>query len=242
MRALATVISRLPLHQQLAATACLCCLISSLALVGLAAQSSSHSQATLQGEYGQAVAEQLAQRLGAEMATGDRLGIAGELNKLAEQKRIVAARALDVDKRELVAVGDQNSSSSIFQAPIMIAGDQAGVAEVALSTAISDSTQFQFVLSLSGLAILLSIAVYLITRTLALRLGKNLQAVAAELGVVGDTEQVSANEIEALRERVAALPLDLLKPPTQQQNLGDQHYVETAILFIHFRSLPGYLK
>jgi hypothetical protein len=99
------------------------------------------------------VAEQLARRLGAEMATGDRLGIAGELNKLAEQKRIVAARALDVDKRELVAVGDQKSSSSIFQAPIMIAGDQAGVAEVALSTAISDSTQFQFVLSLSGLAI-----------------------------------------------------------------------------------------
>ncbi len=242
MRALATVISRLPLHQQLAATACLCCLISSLALVGLATQSSSHSQATLQGEYGQAVAEQLARRLGAEMATGDRLGIAGELNKLAEQKRIVAARALDVDKRELVAVGDQKSGSSIFQAPIMIAGDQAGVAEVTLSTAISDSTQFQFVLSLSGLAILLSIVVYLITRTLALRLGKNLQAVAAELGVIGDTEQVSANEIEALRERVAALPLDLLKPPTQQQSLGDQHYVETAILFIHFRSLPGYLE
>ena len=242
MRAVTTVFSSLPLHQQLAATACLCCLISSLALVALAAQSSHHSQASLQGEYGQAVAEQLARRLGSEMASGDRLGIAGELNKLAEQKSIVAARALDVDKRELAAVGDQKSSSLIFQAPVMIAGDQAGIAEVAVNTAVRDSTQFQFVLSLSGLAILLSIAVYLITRTLALRLGKNLQAVAAELGVVGDTKEVSTNEIEALRERVAALPLDLLKPPSGEHHKGDQHYVETAILFIHFRSLPGYLE
>ena len=81
------------------------------------------------------------------MASGDRLGIAGELNKLAEQKSIVAARALDVDKRELAAFGDQKSSGLIFQAPVMIAGDQAGIAEVAVNTAVRDSTEFQFVLS-----------------------------------------------------------------------------------------------
>ena len=242
MRAVTTAFRSSPLHQQLAATACLCCLISSLALVALAAQSSSHSQANLQSEYGKAVAEQLARRLGVELATGDRLGIAGELSKLTEQQSIVAARALDVDKRELAAVGKQQTSSLIFQAPIVIAGDQAGIAEVALNTAIRDSTQLRFVLSLSGLAILLSIAVYLTTRTLALRVGKNLQAVAAELGAVGDAQKVSTNEIEALRERVAALPLDLLRPPSEKQYEGTQHYVETAILFIHFRSLPGYLE
>ena len=242
MRAVTTAFRSSPLHQQLAATACLCCLISSLALVALAAQSSSHSQANLQSEYGKAVAEQLARRLGVELATGDRLGIAGELSKLTEQQSIVAARALDVDKRELAAVGKQQTSSLIFQAPIVIAGDQAGTAEVALNTAIRDSTQLRFVLSLSGLAILLSIAVYLTTRTLALRVGKNLQAVAAELGAVGDAQNVSTNEIEALRERVAALPLDLLRPPSEKQYEGNQHYVETAILFIHFRSLPGYLE
>ena len=193
MRAVTTAFRSSPLHQQLAATACLCCLISSLALVALAAQSSSHSQANLQSEYGKAVAEQLARRLGVELATGDRLGIAGELSKLTEQQSIVAARALDVDKRELAAVGKQQTSSLIFQAPIVIAGDQAGIAEVALNTAIRDSTQLRFVLSLSGLAILLSIAVYLTTRTLALRVGKNLQAVAAELGAVGDAQNVSTN-------------------------------------------------
>lgn len=242
MRALITAFSNLPLHQQLATVACLCCLVSSLALVALAAQSSSYAQANLQGEYGRSVAEQLARRLGTEMATDDRLGMVGELNKLTEQRSIAATRALDVEGNELAAAGNRELGTFSYRAPIVIAGDQAGIAEVALNTTTQDSTQFQFLLSLSGLAILLSIAVYLATRTLALRLGRNLQAVAAELGSVGDPTAVSINEVEALRERVAALPLDLLKPPSVDSSRADHHYVTTAILFIHFRSLPGYLE
>lgn len=242
MRALITAFNNLPLHQQLATVACLCCLVSSLALVALAAQSSRYAQANLQGEYGRSVAEQLARRLGTEMATDDRLGMVGELNKLTEQRSIAATRALDVEGNELAAAGNRELGKFAFRAPIVIAGDQAGIAEVALNTTTQDSTQFQFLLSLSGLAILLSIAVYLATRALALRLGKNLQAVAAELGSVGDPTAVSINEVEALRERVAALPLDLLKPPSVNSSRADHHYVSTAILFIHFRSLPGYLE
>ena len=242
MRALTTAFNNLPLHQQLATVACLCCLLSSLALVALAGQSSAYTRANLQAEYGRAVAEQLARRLGTEMATGDLLGVVGELNKLTEQRGIAATRALDVDGNELAVAGDRELGEFSFSSAIVIAGDQAGVAEVALNTAAQDRTQFQFLLSLSGLAILLSIAVYIATRALALRLGKNLQDVAAELGAVGDDTSVSANEVAALRERVAALPLDLLKPPAMEASQGDQHYVTTAILFVHFRSLPGYLE
>ena len=242
MRALTTAFNNLPLHQQLATVACLCCLLSSLALVALAGQSSAYTRANLQAEYGRAVAEQLARRLGTEMATGDLLGVVGELNKLTEQRGIAATRALDVDGNELAVAGDRELGKFSFSSAIVIAGDQAGVAEVALNTAAQDRTQFQFLLSLSGLAILLSIAVYIATRALALRLGKNLQDVAAELGAVGDDTSVSANEVAALRERVAALPLDLLKPPSMEASQGDQHYVTTAILFVHFRSLPGYLE
>ena len=242
MRALMTAFNNLPLHQQLATVACLCCLLSSLALVALAGQSSAYTRANLQAEYGRAVAEQLARRLGTEMATGDLLGVVGELNKLTEQRGIAATRALDVDGNELAVAGDRELGEFSFSSAIVIAGDQAGVAEVALNTAAQDRTQFQFLLSLSGLAILLSVAVYIATRALALRLGRNLQDVAAELGSVGDHTSVSANEVAALRERVAALPLDLLKPPAMEASQGDQHYVTTAILFVHFRSLPGYLE
>ena len=242
MRSLITAFNNLPLHQQLATVACLCCLLSSLALVALAGQSSAYTRANLQAEYGRAVAEQLARRLGTEMATADLLGVVGELNKLTEQRGIAATRALDVDGYELAAAGDRGLGEFTFSSPIIFAGDQAGVAEVALNTAAQDRTQFQFLLSLSGLAIVLSIAVYIATRALALRLGKNLQDVAAELGAVGDDTSVSANEVAALKERVAALPLDLLKPPAMEARSGDQHYVTTAILFVHFRSLPGYLE
>ncbi|MGD2008744.1 MAG: hypothetical protein PVJ95_10755, partial [Cellvibrionales bacterium] len=106
MRTLITAFGRLPLHLQLAVAACSLCLLSNLALVGLAAQSSSHTQASLQDAYGQAVVEQLARRLGSEMATGDRLGIAGELNRLVQQDGVSAARVLDTEGRELAAAGD----------------------------------------------------------------------------------------------------------------------------------------
>ena len=167
MRALTTAFNNLPLHQQLATVACLCCLLSSLALVALAGQSSAYTRANLQAEYGRAVAEQLARRLGTEMATGDLLGVVGELNKLTEQRGIAATRALDVDGNELAVAGDRELGVFSFSSAIVIAGDQAGVAEVALNTAAQDRTQFQFLLSLSGLAILLSIAVYIATRALA---------------------------------------------------------------------------
>ncbi len=234
-------INRLPLSQQLALTACVCCLVATLALVALAARSSEYTQENLQGEYGRSVAEQLARRLSSELAVGDRLGVAGELNRLVDQASITAARALDIEGNELAVAGDRNRSQLSFQANIFIAGDAAGVAEVTVDTSTQDSAQLQFVLALSGLAVLLSIAVYAVTRTMAQRLARNIRAVSAELAAVTGDESDDGNELQALQQRVAALPLDLLKP----QLVGDSkqdHYVDTAILFIYFRSLPGYLE
>ena len=205
MRTLITAFGRLPLHLQLAVAACSLCLLSNLALVGLAAQSSSHTQASLQDAYGQAVVEQLARRLGSEMATGDRLGIAGELNRLVQQDGVSAARVLDTEGRELAAAGDLEAVDYAFRTAILIAGDQAGVAQVALNTAAQDDTRFRFLLSLSGLAVLLSIGVFVATRTLATRLGKNLQAA----------------------------------PPGEGH---EEHYVDTTLVFVHLRSLPGYVE
>ena len=242
MRALITAFGRLPLHLQLAVAACGLCLLSNLALVGLAAQSSSHTQASLQDAYGRAVVEQLARRLGSEMATGDRLGIAGELNRLVQQDGVSAARVLDTEGRELAAAGDLDAVDYTFRTAILIAGDQAGVAQVALNTAAQDDTRFRFLLSLSGLAVLLSIGVFVATRTLATRLGKNLQAVTDELGTVTQGGTTEGNELQALRARVASLPLELLKTPAPPREAHEEHYVDTTLVFIHLRSLPGYVE
>ena len=94
---------------------------------------------------------------------------------------------------------------------------------------------------MSGLALLLSIGIYFATRAMAQRLAKNIQLVSAELAAVTGESEVSPNEVTALQERVAALPLELLQPRVIDGD-GEDHYVDTAILFIHLRSLPGYLE
>ena len=233
-------ISRLSLGQQLALTASLCCVIATLTLVGLSAKSSRYTQDNLQREYGEAVAEQLARGLSGELAVNDRLGAAGELNQIVAQRSVAGARALDIDGVELAIAGVMNGNGVIFEAPIKIAGDIAGVAEITLDTTAQDAAQLRFQLALSGLAILLSIAVYLATRAMAHRLAKNLSALSAELAAVTGGAADNNNEITTLRERIAALPLDLLKPHIVGRSNAD-HYVGTSILYVYFRSLPGYV-
>ena len=241
MRELLSAARRLPLSQQLALTASGCCLIATLTLVGLAAQSNQYTQKNLQTEFGQSMAEHLADRLSNELATGDKLGVAGELNRIVEYSQIAAGRALDIEGLELAVAGVRQADGLLFSSPIMIAGDMAGLAEVSIDTSIQRAAQQQFLVAMSGLALLLSMGVYLATRTMAKRLAKNLQLVSAELASVTGEADVSPNEIKALQERVAALPLELLQP-RQVEASGDDHYVDTAILFVHLRSLPGYLE
>lgn len=232
-------IGRLPLGQQLALTASICCLVATLVLVGLSAKSSRYTQDNLQSAYGEAMAEQLAVRLSGELAMNDWLGASGELNSVVQQTSISGARALDVEGMEL-AVAGQIGNGSVFRANISIAGDVAGIAEVHLNTSAQDAAQLRFQLALSGLALVLSVAVYLATRAMARRLTKNLTALSAELASVTGGTDANANEVAALRARIAALPLDLLKPPIVGRSPTD-HYVDTAILYVYFRSLPGYV-
>jgi len=240
VRRIADFLTRLPLGQQLALTACLCCLGATLILVALSATSSRYTQDNLQAAYGDAVVGQLAYRLSSELATGDRLGVAGELTRLADQPGVAAARALDVEGNEMAMAGDRQALRSVFSAPIIIAGDVAGTAEVSVDTQGQDEAQLRLLLALAGLAAILSFVVYGVTRAMAHHLARNIRALSAELAEVTGDEGASANEVITLRQRIAALPLELLKPSVVSDS-GSDHYVETAISFVYFRSLPGYV-
>ena len=241
MRQLFVRLQQLPLSQQLALTASACCLAATLLLVALATTSSNHTQNILQAAYGEAVAEQLALRLGTELATGDRLGVASELARLIEQKGIQGARAVDIEGAELAAAGTRDTAAPQFKWPIQIAGDIAGSAEVYLNTETQHHTQQRFVLLMSGLALLLSIVIFGITRAMGQRLARNLQAVSAELAKVTGQHVTPENELQALRDRVAALPLDLLRP-SALVTASDEHYQGTTIVYLYLRSLPSYLE
>ena len=241
MQRLTEYFRRLPLGQQLALVAASCCLVATLALVALAARSSQYTQDNLQNDYGHAVTEQLAMRLASELAAGDLLGVSAELQKLVAQGSIAGARAVDIDGTSLAEAGLIEQLPMPFSAAILIAGDMAGRAEVATDTREQDEARLVFLLGLSALALLLSIVVYGVTHTLGQRLARNIDAVSAALVDVTDDENTETNEVEKLRLRVAALPLNLLRPGTADTGQQDEHYEDTAVLYLRISSLPDYV-
>lgn len=242
MRILLVALQRLPLGKQLALATSTCCLITTLTLVALATTSSTHTQRSLQNAYGEAVAEQLALRLGSELASGDRLGMTSELARLVDQASILGAHAVDIEGIELAAAGLRTEAAPQFSWPIRIAGDIAGSAVVYLDTQAQDAAQKTFMMTLSGMALILSIAVYGVTLSLSRWLVTPLRHLASELGAVTNSSSLPENELLALQQRVAALPLNLLKPAQFITDNSDQHYTGTAILYLYLRSLPSYLE
>ena len=72
------------------------------------------------------------------------------------------------------------------------------------------------------------------------RLASNITEAVAQLDAVTDQTSASVNEVRKLKERVDALPLDLLKS-RDVSDQSDEHYNDTAILCIALKHLPGYL-
>ena len=73
------------------------------------------------------------------------------------------------------------------------------------------------------------------------RLARNISDAVAQLDAVSDDDSASVNEVHKLKDRINALPLDLLK----SQDIVDrseEHYHETAILCISLKHLPAYLE
>ena len=92
-----------PLSQQLALAAAGCCLLATLTLVVVAAQSTESIQRTTLNEHARAAVQQLATRAGGALSAGDRLGLVAELQFYTDQTLFAAARVLDVEGAELAA-------------------------------------------------------------------------------------------------------------------------------------------
>ena len=86
-----------PLSHQLALVAAGCCLLATLILVAVAAQSTRSVLNSTLDEHAQAAVANLGLRAGTELATGDRLGLAAALQVYTDQKLFSAARALDIE-------------------------------------------------------------------------------------------------------------------------------------------------
>ena len=229
-----------PLSQQLALSAAGCCLLATLTLVLVAAQSTQSIQNTTLTEHAEAAAEQLAARAATELSAGDRLGLVAELQFYTDQNLFAAARVLDVDGLELAARGQVSSHTEAFQRPVMIDGNTAGRIELYLDLSAQQSARETLIWGLIALSVLLSIAVYALTRPMGQKLASNISQAVAQLDAISDEASASINEVHKLQDRINALPLDLLKSRDPGE-YGEEHYTDTAILCISLKHLPGYL-
>jgi len=228
--------------QQLALVTAGSCLLVSLALVILAAISTGHMQKVQQEEYGSALARQIATRIGTALETGDLLSVSASLQRFVETSSAEEVAIFDVEGKALGQAGHAlGQNLSEYRAPVQVESDVAGQVVITISTDSAGAARLQFVLSLLGLAVLLSLAVYLTTRHLGQRLANRLGDLARSIALEDHVDEHSpTNEVALLARHVAALPMDLLRTRSET-NPRDENYRTTAVLYLHLTSLADYI-
>ncbi len=230
------------LGQQLALVTAGLCLLVSLALVTLGAISSRHMQLQQQEEYGTALAHQLARRISTALESGDLLSIAASLQHFVATSSAEQVAIFNVEGKALGQAGEiAGQYLNQYRAPVRIESDIAGQVVITISTDQARAAHLRFILSLLGLAVLLSLAVYGGSRRLGQRLGNRLTGMA---GVISLDEEESkngpGNEVALLAKKIDALPMDLLRTRSDVSP-QDENYRTTAVLYLHLTSLMDYV-
>jgi len=230
------------ISQQLALVTAGFCLLVSLALVTLGAISSRHMQAQQQQEYGSALAHQIARRISTALENGDLLSVSASLQRFVETSSAEQVAIFDVDGKALGQAGHtQGNSLNEYSAPVRIESDIAGRVVITISNDNARAAHLRFILSLLGLAVLLSLAVYGASRHLGQRLANRLTSLAGVIALEDeDSRQGPVNEVALLARRVDALPMDLLRTRSST-NPKDENYRSTGLLYLHLSSLVDYV-
>jgi len=234
--------SQLSLGQQLAIISAGMCLLVSLGLIALGAISTRHMQMLLQEQYGTALARLVAARISTAMERGDLLSISANLQRLMDVSSVQAMTITDVDGKMLGQVGDVHGKNLFkYSAPVHIESDIAGQITITVNAENARAAQLRFLLSMLGLAVLLSLAVYGISRRFGQRLGSELASMTRKIALEEEELPLRPrNEMRALAGRIEALPMDLLRTRSEP-GPQDENYRTTAVLYLHLSSLVNYV-
>lgn len=217
-------------------------LIVGLALVTLAATSSRYLLDTQQRVYGEALAQQISRRISTALESGDLLSVAASLQRFVDSSPASDAALFDLEGTALGRAGSgKQAGQQRYRAPVRVGRDIAGEVLIALDAGAAGETRQRFLLSLSALAVVLSLLVFLLARYGAQRLGRRLQAAAERLQFDESAPAPAGNEVQRLEARVAELPLELLRPRDAGRPT-DEHYRRNTVLYLHLASLAGYVE
>ena len=230
------------LGQQLALATAGMCLLVSLALVTLAAISTRHMQLEQQEEYGSALARQIATRISTSLETGDLLSVSASLQRFVETSSAEQVAIFDIEGKALGQAGvARGQNLHQYEATVRVESDIAGHVVITVSTDGAAAAHLQFVLSLLGLAVLLSLSVYITTRHFSQKLANRLGTLARSIALDDQPAgQPLRNEITLLTANIAALPMDLLRTRSET-NQREENYRTTAVLYLHLTSLADYI-
>ena len=233
----------LSLTLQLPLAAAALSLAVALALVALAATSSRYLLETQQAAYGNALAQQIARRISTALESGDLLSVAASLQRFVEDSPATVVEIYDVEGQALGRAGKEAlPGDAHYAAPVRIGQDTAGRVRITLDTGSAGELRQRFLLSLSALAVLLSLLVFMLARYGSGRLVGRVAAAAERLALDGDAAEPAAagSELALLEARVDALPLELLRPRDAGAPSGE-HYRSNTVLYLHLASLAGYV-
>jgi hypothetical protein len=229
------------ISQQLGLLTAGLCLLVSLALVTLGAISSRHMQEEQQQEYGSALAHQIARRISTALESGDLLSVSASLQRFVETSSAEQVAIFDVEGKALGQAGEaMGTQLKQYSAPVRIQSDVAGQVIITISGDNARAAQLRFILSLLGLAVLLSLAVYGASRHFGQRVAARLSALAREIALEDQGNRPPGNEIALLQKRIDELPMDLLRTRSDS-GPRDENYRNTAALYLHLVSLADYV-
>jgi len=230
------------LGQQLAILTAGLCLSVSFALITLGAISTRHMQSLLQEEYGSALATLVARRVSAALESGDLLSVSASLRRFINTSAAQTIAVTGVEGKTLGQAGEARGHNLYqYSAPVRIESDIAGKVVVTINADNARAAQLRFILSMLSLAVLLSLAVYGVSRHFGQRLGSHLSSMARKINLEEEAPRHQPeNEILRLKRQIEALPMDLLRTRSEP-GPQDENYRTTAVLYLHLTSLVNYV-
>ena len=230
------------LGQQLAILTAGLCLLMGLALVILGAISTRHMQTLLQEEYGSALATLVATRVSTAMENSDLLSVSASLQRIIDTSAAQAILIQDVEGKTLRQMGETDGQSLYqYSAPVHIETDIAGEVVITINAENAHAAQLRFILSMLGLAVLLSLAVYGVSRRFGQQLGNHLSDLSRKIALEEEDPRAGpTNELLLLSKKIETLPMDLLRTRSEPSP-QDENYQTTAVLYLHLSSLEHYV-
>jgi uncharacterized membrane protein affecting hemolysin expression len=229
--------------QRLGAICGALCLAVALALVLVGNLSSRYILQLQQAELAQHLAGQIAAETAVVLGTGDPIGLEVTLERVLSRNQLLGLSVYDLDGRQIGAAGDNTTTAANrFSASITLDGNLAGKVEIALPPSPAMQEQERMAMGLLLLAVLLSLFVTAVATRWAQDIATRLRAVIERLHIDRGAAQPSPRgELELLEQRIANLPLELLKP-TSASSIDPAAYQSASLLYIRLNSLVNYVE